>query len=368
MSLLSPRFFRPKSRSRSATDARARRPDARVPPLLVSVRNALEARAAVVGGCDLLDVKEPVRGPLGMADRPVMAAIAELAAGCRGTATPLPAARRSANCATGNRNPAPQRSRCPPGISYLKLGAAGIASAERWVDSWRLVQSRLETPAGADVQWVAVAYADWRRAQSLEPSQMLAAARVVNCSVLLLDTFDKQAGNLLEVTDCSTLRRLVDAARQAGLRIAFAGGLHRSQVAELLDLGPDLVGVRSSGVRRRPPHQPDFRGRSSRVQTRIARDLRRGPRAVDGVSTDIRAGSARRRSGRAGGLAQEGRLRRRVGAERQVTAPIAVQQLLALRIRFSSAASASCIEIFANWRRSSGDSESLSGVPSATTP
>ena len=56
----------------------------------MSVRNAVEARAAVVGSCDLLDIKEPSRGPLGMADRPRMVAIAEFAAGCRGPATPLP--------------------------------------------------------------------------------------------------------------------------------------------------------------------------------------------------------------------------------------------------------------------------------------
>ncbi len=256
MSLLSPRFFRPKSRSRPAADARARRPDARVPALLVSVRNALEARAAVVGGCDLLDIKEPARGPLGMADRPVMAAVAEFAAGCRGTATPLSCSAALGELREWESRPSAPAFAVPPGIGYLKLGAAGIASADRWIDAWRLVQSRLETPAAADVQWVAVAYADWRKAQSLEPSQMLAAARVVNCSVLLLDTFDKLAENLLEVTDCSTLRRLVDAARQAGLKIAFAGGLHRSQLAELVDLGPDLVGVRSAacaGGRRTNP-------------------------------------------------------------------------------------------------------------------
>jgi (5-formylfuran-3-yl)methyl phosphate synthase len=256
VSLLSPRFFRPKSRSRSASDARARRPAARVPALLVSVRNALEARAAVVGGCDLLDVKEPARGPLGMADRPMMAAIAEFAAGCRGTATPLPCSAALGELVDWESRRSEPAFAVPAGIGYLKLGAAGIASAERWIAAWRLVQSRLETPAGSDVQWVAVAYADWRQAESLEPSQMLAAARAVNCSVLLLDTFDKRSGNLLEVTDCSTLRRLVGAARQVGLKIALAGGLRRGQLAELAELGPDLVGVRSAacaGGRRTNP-------------------------------------------------------------------------------------------------------------------
>ena len=40
--------------------------------LLVSVRSVEEARAAVEGGCAVLDVKEPSRGPLGMADPQVI--------------------------------------------------------------------------------------------------------------------------------------------------------------------------------------------------------------------------------------------------------------------------------------------------------
>ena len=37
------------------------------PQLLVSVRDAVEAAAALQGDCDLLDVEDPTRGSLGMA-------------------------------------------------------------------------------------------------------------------------------------------------------------------------------------------------------------------------------------------------------------------------------------------------------------
>ena len=42
------------------------------PGLLVSVRSLAEARAAIGGGCAVLDLKEPSRGPLGMADPEVV--------------------------------------------------------------------------------------------------------------------------------------------------------------------------------------------------------------------------------------------------------------------------------------------------------
>src|SRR3954451_22237023 len=43
--------------------------------LLVSVRGADEVPAALEGGADLIDVKEPARGPLGMAEAEVVAAV-----------------------------------------------------------------------------------------------------------------------------------------------------------------------------------------------------------------------------------------------------------------------------------------------------
>ena len=47
----------------------------RCPGLLVSVRSAAEAMEALAGGADMIDVKEPKRGSLGVAD---MSTIAEV--------------------------------------------------------------------------------------------------------------------------------------------------------------------------------------------------------------------------------------------------------------------------------------------------
>ena len=50
------------------------------PKLLVSVRSADEARAALAGGADLIDVKEPAHGPLGAARQPPRAALCQAVA------------------------------------------------------------------------------------------------------------------------------------------------------------------------------------------------------------------------------------------------------------------------------------------------
>jgi uncharacterized protein (UPF0264 family) len=252
VSLLSPRFFRRLSRVSAEHATKARSPAAKVPALLVSVRNALEARAAVAGGCDLLDIKEPDRGPLGMADAEAMTAVAQCAADCGAT--------RSLPCsaALGELIEWPREPEFSPalGIGYVKFGSAGIDSAAHWSELWRAVQHRFAVPASQNLRWVAVAYADWQAAKGLAPAQLLEAACTVPCDVFLIDTFDKSSGNLLKLMDRAELRQLSDSAHRAGLKIALAGGMRRAQFGELAKVCPDIVGVRGAacaGGRRTAP-------------------------------------------------------------------------------------------------------------------
>src|SRR6187549_3128457 len=56
--------------------------------LLVSVRNATEATAALAGGADIIDAKEPLNGPLGAVSSDVLHRIASTV----GNAAPVSAA------------------------------------------------------------------------------------------------------------------------------------------------------------------------------------------------------------------------------------------------------------------------------------
>src|SRR5690242_18461623 len=51
--------------------------------LLVSVRSAAEAQAALTGGASLIDVKEPARGSLGRADAATLTDVLRMVAGRR---------------------------------------------------------------------------------------------------------------------------------------------------------------------------------------------------------------------------------------------------------------------------------------------
>ncbi len=207
------------------------------PSLLVSVRTVQEAEAALAGGADLIDVKEPAHGSLGRASeaaltavlrtvagrRPVSAALGELAAGA---AVPLP---------------------CPPdGLAYAKWGLSGYA--ERTDACWRNLagaaeQLRLRLP---DCRPVAVAYADWRRAGSPPPVEVFRFSQDLQAGAFLLDTWQKDGTTLLDWFSVGEVSELCQRCRAAGVPVALAGSLGASEIRRLLSVRPDWFAVRGA--------------------------------------------------------------------------------------------------------------------------
>jgi uncharacterized protein (UPF0264 family) len=160
-------------------------PRPRFSGLLVSVRTAPEARAAVAGGAAIIDVKEPAAGPLGAASTARAVAVGHAIAGrrpwtlaCGELADGPRAAARARRVVAGCGNDVP-----PPGAA--KAGPAGL-DLRRWARVFAAFQA--EVPPSLEP--IAVAYADWRRAAAPEPGRIIAAAAGVGCRTLLIDTFD----------------------------------------------------------------------------------------------------------------------------------------------------------------------------------
>jgi hypothetical protein len=128
------------------------------------------------------------------------------------------------------------------GLAYVKVGLAGCAGRADWSGAWSRLQSQL--PRGARL--VAVAYADWRAAQAPRPRDVLAAAAAAGCNTLLVDTFDKRAGDLLSAMPLDELCALVADARRHNCLVALAGSLQRETIPQVLALGPDYVAVRGA--------------------------------------------------------------------------------------------------------------------------
>ena len=122
--------------------------------LLVSVKNAEEAMAALAGGADLIDAKDPAAGALGAVSLDVLRDIHSTVAGLR----PVSAALGDAIDEAANR--AHARAYALAGASLVKIGFAGVSSRMRVGD---LITAAMRGAAHhADV--IAVAYADADRA------------------------------------------------------------------------------------------------------------------------------------------------------------------------------------------------------------
>ena len=201
--------------------------------LLVSVRSAAEAAIAVAGGADVVDVKEPARGPLGAADAAVLAEIAAVVAG----RVPL-----SAALGELRDGPLPLPSEIAGQLRFIKLGLAGCARMARWPDRWQQAAAWYH----ASVTRVAVIYADWQAAGAPTPTDTLAWAAESGCGALLVDTYEKRGRGLIDLWRLEAIAELVEAARDHGLPLALAGSLSAEAIQRLLPLEPALIGVRGA--------------------------------------------------------------------------------------------------------------------------
>jgi len=207
----------------------------RSPGLLVSVRSAEEAQAALRGGADWIDLKEPRRGPLGAVDA---ATAGQVAARMRGMA-PLSAAADELRDWSGG---AARELLAVEGVSLLKLGLSGCRGIE-WPPLWRHAQQEI---AEGGRELVAVIYADAELARSPSAGEIIDVAAAAACRWLLIDTFDKVAGALHDYVDNTALRDLLDRARSAGMATVVAGSLNADSIAKLPMELIDMVAVRGA--------------------------------------------------------------------------------------------------------------------------
>lgn len=202
--------------------------------LLVSVRSAEEAEAAVAAGADLIDVKEPAKGPLGPADAEVVSAVLDTVGG-----------RVPVSAALGEWSPnalteAVWHLELP--LTYVKWGLAGYTAGPGWGED--LLDTRRQVPARTDV--VLVAYADWQRAKSVPPAEVAKFAKRYRYRAFLLDTWGKDGKTLLQFLKPAEVTELVAGLRAGGVKVALGGSLGPDQVKQLKPAAPDWFAVRGA--------------------------------------------------------------------------------------------------------------------------
>ena len=195
--------------------------------VLASVRNIDEAIMVSRAGVDILDLKEPGRGALGEVTAEVITDIVTVLAG------------KVTISATIGDEPMTTRKLEPrisavaaTGTDFIKVG---VFSPALGAD----ILTMLNQYAADGIKIVLVFFAD--HMSSLPDIEEIAANNV--CGIML-DTRNKQSGNLLQCQSRSTLSEFVRSAQANNMLTGLAGSLKEKDIPELMPLRPDYLGFR----------------------------------------------------------------------------------------------------------------------------
>jgi (5-formylfuran-3-yl)methyl phosphate synthase len=230
------------------------------PRLLVSVRNPAEFQIAVAAQTDIIDVKDPDRGPLGAPSADLLSAIS-ITATQQATTSHLsvalgewwdwdPGARPATSMTTSQMIshgvPSSDPPTVPAAFRWAKLGLSRTQTHPDWVSRWVAVRNRINQRAQGPLEWIAVVYADASAAQSAPAAEIIDAAAETGCVGVLVDTFDKTGPRLSDCRAQLQIDRLRERTAERGLLLALAGRVQDSDASWLVNSGCDIVGVRSA--------------------------------------------------------------------------------------------------------------------------
>ena len=202
--------------------------------LLVSVRDHVEASAAIAGGARWIDLKEPAAGPLGA----VAPSVAEQVARMVDSRCPVSAA-------LGELSQWPQAAQLLD-VDQLRVVKLGLAGCRHWPD-WRQrwLQVRDEC-LGKGKQLAGVVYADSVAAAAPLPDEVIELVGHSGGKYLLIDTYDKQGLSSIDALGCKEFARLVHSSRRCGLTTVVAGRITLDDVPLLAALPIDILAVRGA--------------------------------------------------------------------------------------------------------------------------
>jgi uncharacterized protein (UPF0264 family) len=224
--------------------------------LLVSVRDAEEATAALAGGADIVDAKDPAEGALG----PVLPAVLAAIHAALPDGIPLSAALGDV-ASTDDVAGALGRLELP--LAFVKVGFRAISGAgaveQLLANAVRRAERLPDRPA-----IIAVAYADWRRVGSLPPAAFPDRIGAAGAAGLLVDTFHKDGPALPDLLTPDDLMGLGAELEELGLSYALGGSLGRGDVPLVRAAGAGILGVRGAVC---------VGGRTGRVDLELVRAL-----------------------------------------------------------------------------------------------
>jgi hypothetical protein len=208
--------------------------------LLVSPINIVEAEAAMAGGTDILDVKNPREGSLGANFPWVIRSVAEVAGG----KLPVSATIGDFDYKPGTASLAALGAAFS-GADYIKVGLLKIQTREQAGDMLsHIVRSVKEFDD--EKKLVAAAYSDCARVGSISPMDLPEVAAECGADVVMVDTAIKDGKSTFEFMTESEIIEFISAGHDFGMEVAIAGTIKFEDLELLKRVAPDIIGVRGA--------------------------------------------------------------------------------------------------------------------------
>ena len=208
--------------------------------LLISPINEAEAKEAIAGDADIIDVKNPLEGALGANYPWVIKNIKQL--------TPKPF---EVSCAIGDAPNLPGTMSLAAfgaaalGVDYIKVGLFGVKTVEEAVFLLKQV-AKAAKDYNPTIKVVAAGYADAEKIGTINPALIPEIAHQAGADIAMLDTATKDGSNLFTYQTKKELKAFVDKAHSFGLQAALAGSLRKQDLVMIYGLGADIAGLRGA--------------------------------------------------------------------------------------------------------------------------
>ena len=206
--------------------------------LLVSPINLEEARSAMNGGADIIDVKNPKEGSLGANFPWVIKSVADAV----NSKVPISATIGDFNYKPGTASLAALGA-AVSGADFIKVGLFDIQTNEQALEmAQRVVKSVKNYDSSKKV--VISGYADYKRINSIPVSVLPPICEEAGADVVMMDTGVKDGRSTFEFMTNEELSDFTAAAREHGLLSAIAGSINFDDIDALNQIDPDIIGIR----------------------------------------------------------------------------------------------------------------------------
>lgn len=209
--------------------------------VLVSVRNVDEAKIAFEAGVDLIDLKEPSQGAMGMVDFNLIHAIQ----------TTLPKG-INFSMACGELCDVQNEimSTVPKEIAFYKFGLSQFMGAEVLLQKISAFKKQLESLDSKGFL-VPVLYADSLRANTLTPLKALKLLKHLKFTNVMIDTWGKDGSSLLDWFSVTEIFEFQLECKMQKCNYSLAGALDLDKVKYLISEGinPAWFGFRGAACK-----------------------------------------------------------------------------------------------------------------------